>query len=367
MLIRNTYTKLIGTIILCIGMVVILFLSSERQIHRNNAFTRRFPPHPVTKEFDLDIGYNSYYIAGFDKNYLYLGNQTAPWHMLQVNLGTKDTVHIRLEPRDRKIQYRSLRTSVLPPYFFVMDGTMPFILRGKINEWKADPWMERTAYFNRAIPIDSNRVFIRTINANNQKTTLGIIKKTDSFQVHLDTSLLESQLDGVFDVDGMLVNSENNQTLGYVYYYRNQFITFDSELTGQKKQRTIDTVQYAQLQVALANKKGQIQMKAPPLTINTSAVLSKELMLIQSDRLGRNESREMLDQAIIIDAYNYQKKTYEFSFYLYHIQKHKVREFTLHGNLVIALIDNKVSVYRTLEPYFTNYIPDKAQKITTGR
>lgn len=365
MLMHNVHIKLIGTISLCAGMVVILFLSSERQVHRNNAFTRRYPPHPVIKQYDLDIGYNSYYIAGFDNYLLYLGNHTAPWHLLQVHLGTQDTVHIRMEPIDKELRYRSLETKVLPPHFFVMDGTMPFILRGRTDSWKAWPWMEGTAYFTKAIPIDSNKVFVRTVSARTRKTILGLIEKTRSFKILLDTTLLEAQIDGVFDVDGELVRGGDGKRVGYVYYYRNQFITMGTDLKDDKRHRTIDTVQHAQLQLATANKKGQIQMQAPPLTINKTACMNTNLMLIRSDRLGRNESRDMLDKAAIIDVYNHQKNTYDFSFYLYDINKQKAREFVLHGNHMVALIGDRLSVYRTVGTYFDR-TATKSTKETTG-
>src|SRR5690606_430516 len=155
----------------------------------------------------------------------------------------QDTTHIRMEPIDKELRYRSLQTKVLPPYFFVMDGTIPFILRGQTKDWKAHTWMEGKAYFNKAIPLDSNKIFIRTISTRTQKTALGLIQKRNSFKVRLDTTLLEAQIDGVFDVDGILLSSSQTAQIGYVYYYRNQFMTFDTNLKNTIKQRTIDTVQ----------------------------------------------------------------------------------------------------------------------------
>ena len=353
MITNNIYIKLLGTISLSIGLVVILFLSSEQQVHRNNAFTRRYPPHPVIKQYDLDIGFNSYYIAGFDKDILYLGNRTSPWHMLQVNLKTKDTAHIELVPRFHKLEYRAIKVEVLPPYFFVMDGTMPFILRGKIGEWQADPWMTEQAYFNKAIPIDSNTIYIRTTHATTHRSTLGLIhKKVGHIKVQLDTTLLQAQIDGVFDVDGLLVKDPLAKKLGYVYYYRNQFFTIDSSLTFLFRQRTIDTVQRVRLKIVSKGNSGRTTLAAPPLYINRTAAMSKHFMLVLSQRLGRNESREMLKHASIVDVYDHSENTYEFSFYLYHINKHRVREFTVSHKRLIALIDNQVSVYQMTDRYF---------------
>lgn len=348
----KTAIKLLGASSLGMGLVTLLFLASEREMHRNNAFTRRYLPHPIIKQYDLDIGYNSYYIAGFDQDLLYLGNSTAPWHLLQIHLGTQDTTHIRMEPIDKELRYRSLQTKVLPPYFFVMDGTIPFILRGQTKDWKAHTWMEGHAYFNRAEPIDSTIIFIRTVSSHNQRSTLGLIQKTDHFQVRLDTSLLETQLDGTFDVDGMLLKSGDGQSLGYLYYYRNEFMVLDATMEHPDRQRTIDTVEQAQIQISEPNDQNQVQMQAPPLFVNRSGAMDGNYVLVQSDRLGRNESISMLDQASIIDVYNHKKGTYEFSFYLHHIGDKKVRQFAIHGAHIVALIGDRLSVYRTGEDYF---------------
>lgn len=355
--------KLLGTACLSIGAILTVFLLTEQQVHRNNAFTRRYPPHPVVKQYDLDIGHNSYYVAGWDNNALYLGNSTAAWHLLQINLRTRDTTHIRMEPRNKQLKYRSLETRVLPPYFYVMDGTMPFILRGRIGQWVAVRWMEGTAFFNRAEPIDSTRIFIRTVSSHNQRSTLGLIQKTSHFQVRLDTTLLETQLDGTFDVDGMLLKSGDGQSLGYLYYYRNEFMVLDARMEHHDRQRTIDTVQQAQIRVSEPNDQNQIQMQAPPLFVNRSGAMDGNYFFVQSDRLGRHESKSMLDQASIIDVYNHKKGTYEFSFYLYHIGHKKVREFAKHEEFVIALIGDRLSVYLTGEPYFD---PNTNIKETTG-
>ncbi|MDF0716984.1 hypothetical protein PY092_12550 [Muricauda sp. 334s03] len=348
----KTAMKLLGATSLGMGLVIILFLSSESQVHRNNAFIRRYPPHPVIKQYDLDLGFNSYYFAGFDQNILYLGNYLAPWHVLEINLNTKDTFHIKLVPTNKKLQFRSLMVKVKPPYFFIMDGTVPFILRGKIGEWKAFPWMEEEAFFTKALPLDSNKIYVRTQSASTQKSTLGIIKKTSEFQVLLDTTILQQQVDGIFDVDGIMVKSPDGQHTGYVYYYRNEFMLMDSELGQLNRQRTIDTVQSAQIQVAKENRKGMVQMKSPSLLVNKAACLSEDLMLIESDRLGKNDNLDGLEQSTIIDVYNHKKRTYEFSLHLDHIKKEKVKEFSLYHGQLMALIGNQLSVYKTVDHYF---------------
>src|SRR5690606_31711863 len=63
---KSTYIKLLvlmgaGSLVVCI-----MFLSSEKQIKQNNAFIRRYMPHPIEKIGEYDLKFNSYYIAGVD-------------------------------------------------------------------------------------------------------------------------------------------------------------------------------------------------------------------------------------------------------------------------------------------------------------
>ena len=58
--------------------------------------------------------------------------------------------------------------------------------------------------------------------------------KDTSTSVSLKHGILEKQIDGVFDVDGILTYSTEPNLLSYVYYYRNEYIIMDSDLTVLK-------------------------------------------------------------------------------------------------------------------------------------
>lgn len=354
----TTVYLLLGLTVFSIAVVVILFLSSEHEVHRNNAFMRRYPHHPITKKYNLEIKYNSYYLAGYENHNLYLGNATAPLHVLKVNLQTKDTAHIRidLEPSDEP--FRAVKVKLVPPYFFVMDGSVPCIYRGRIGVWKAKVWMKDVAFFSKGIPIANNKFFIRAISVETKKSVLGLLSKSDDFDVNLNPELLEEQIDGVFDVDGKMLASENGDMLAYVYYYRNQFFVMDSNLKLLAKNETIDTIRNAQIQLTSRNSKGEIEMSAPPIIVNKTAALWSDKMLIHSDRIGKYEKEEMRAQAAIIDVYHWKSQTYEFSFYIYKIKGKTLREFNLYDNYVVALIHNSLSVYHLKETYFKRNVAE---------
>ena len=352
---RKAYFKLLVVGILSATFVVGVFLLSENEVHRNNAFVRRYPQYPVLNKYNLPIKFNSYYIAGYENGKLYLGNTTAPLHLLEVNIKTRDTAHIRIELDATDLPFRSVNIKFHPPYFFVMDGAIPFIFRGRIGDWKANLWMKDKAYFDKAIPIDTNKLYINTISTQTHMRTLGHIEKLDNFRIVLNTDILEKQIDGVFDVDGIMAVSPNNQTLGYIYFYRNQFMLMDPDLQLIKRQNTIDTVQKAQIKLSETNTKGETEMKAPPLVVNRMASIYNDLLFINSNRLGKYELKSMLKEASIIDIYNWKKGSYEFSFYLYNIGNKTIKEFSVYDNYLMALIDDELSIYELTKKYFGKY------------
>lgn len=348
----KVWVRLVSLALVSSLFIVLLFVLSENEIHRNNAFTRRFPHHPISKLFDLDINYNSYYLAGYKDHNLYLGNSTAPLHILKVNLKTKDTAHIRIKLDTMDSRFSAVKVQFFPPYFFVMDGNVPCMFRGRIGEWKAYLWMENDAYFSKGIPIDSNKVFIKTLSAEKNESVLGILNETNGFDVKLNPDVLNKQIDGVFDVDGKMVTSQNGEVLGHAYFYRNEFSVLDRNLNQLARQKTIDTVETANIKLSTVNSKGEVKMGKPPLVINKTAALMDDLMLIHSERMGKYEDEIMHKQAAIIDVYRWKKKSYEFSFYIYKINGETLREFNSYDSYLVALIQNTLSVYKIKDTHF---------------
>jgi len=339
------YKKIIGVVCLVIGSVVLLFLLSEKEVHRNNAFTRRFPPHPILKKRDFELGHNSYYIAGLDRDILYLGNPTTPLYLLKINLSSKDTAQIKIDIKERNLPFRNIKFRLYPPYFFMLDGTVPCIFRGRINEWIARPWSLDSVFFDVAIPVDSQRLIIRSFDGNSHSTILGIIDKDTSTSVSLKHGILEKQIDGVFDVDGILTYTTEPNLLSYVYYYRNEYIIMDSDLTVLKRQQTLDTVHKAHLQVAPSKQGAVTEMQAPPLIVNNNSSLDGDLIYINSNRLGKYEDDNMLDQASIIDVYNWKNDIYIYSFYLYKERSENINEIKVSNNTLYVLVGNRLSTY----------------------
>ncbi|HXJ99557.1 MAG TPA: MauE/DoxX family redox-associated membrane protein [Gelidibacter sp.] len=332
-----------------IMFVIGLYLLSEEEIHRNNSFLRRYPPHPVTIIKGLNIKYNSYYIAGVAEDRIYLGNTSAPAHILSVDttITNVKTHQIELD-NEQKITFFSPQIRIRSPYFFLIDGNVPVIFKGKLSDWKAQFYWQgdNNGTFSQIEAVSLTQFVFRGLDKNNNQNVIGRIDFGNPQTLKISDELLQKQIDGIFDTDGMLrYNSELN-SLVYVYYYRNEFLTADTELKLDYNGRTIDTVKNAVIKIASTNS-GQVRTLAEqPLLVNHQSYSSGKYLFIKSGRLGKYEPEEMLKDASIIDVYNLENRTYEFSFYLYDYEGEKIKSFQIYRNLLIGLSEHYIVLYR---------------------
>ncbi|KFF17772.1 MauE/DoxX family redox-associated membrane protein [Flavobacterium hydatis] len=340
--------QLVLTFLLSCVAVIILFLTSEEIIHHQNPFIRRYPHHPITLTHTLDLKYNSYYFAGAGNGKLYLGNYTVPMYLLSIDNKLQQQ-KIRATFNRDSFSFKSVRMSVRPPFFYIIDGSAPAIFSGRITNWKAKLQEPRPPYFGTAVPIDSSTIAFRGISKTNSNNILGVFTAGSQSKISMAPELLQKQIDGVFDTDGMLHYSEEMKRIVYLYSYRNEYIVADENGTLDYRGNTIDTVSRAQIKVAYLKEKTEQTMAKPTLTVNACSSVFGHLLFVNSNVPGRYEQKEVWKQASVIDVYDLNKKAYLFSFHIYGIDGKKLRNFLVTPTHVYVLIDTKLVVYQLNE------------------
>ncbi|WP_417558494.1 DoxX family protein [Mesoflavibacter zeaxanthinifaciens] len=351
----NLYFPLLVLFLFGVITVTTLHLLSENKIHRNNAFQRKYLPHPVTTIKGISLPYNSYYIAGFEKGRIYLGNKSAPAHLLSIDttLNNLKTHQIILN-NNLKTPFFAPQIKIKNSRFFVIDGEVPIIYKGLLDDWKAELiWHGKPSETFSRVEIASQSLFVFSgLDKSSSQNVIGRINFNAFDTVAKSQLLLKKQIGGIFDTDGMLrFNQELNRLL-YVYYYRNEFLTSDTKLNLDYLGRTIDTVKTATIKI-ITEKSGQIQtLENQPLIINKECTTFGEYVFIKSDRLGKYEPEEMLKDASIIDVYNLKTKSYDFSFYLYHYKGEKIKNFTVYENMLVGLSEKHLVLFRLQSNFF---------------
>lgn len=329
-----------------VSVVTAIFLSSEKQIKRNNAFQRLYIPHALEKIGEYKLESNAFYIAGVDSSTIYLGNYNAPLYLKTLSVDLNQVRDFKIEIDNYKLPYKRVRIEVRPPHFFVGDGTVPILFKGANKDWKARLFSQDDAFFYQFVLLDSMTLVVLTTSTQTNANTLGILHKEQNIvRLKLHPQVLKNQMDGTFDTNGQLLWNEQTQEVIYVYYYRNQFEVADKDLNFLFTGKTIDTISRAVLDIAHYTAQNESKL-GNSILVNRFANSYGQHLYINSDRLGKYENDEILKSASIIDQYHIKDNAYLHSFYFYHQYGEKLREFKVVGDFIIGVVNDTLWVYR---------------------
>jgi len=334
------------SILSSIIIMIIMFLSSEDIMQHENPFVRRYIRRSVAPIDTIDLKFNSYYFSGYNDGRIYLGNYTDPLHVLALDDTTfKLQKMTKIDFRDRDLPFRLVTIFVKGKYFFLMDGSVPCIFRGKIQDWKITEKLKGIPNFTIAQPIDSASFVFRNNKGQNAAHLLGVFNPNASPIVKYAPLLLKKQIDGIFDTDGMLhFNSELGRII-YVYFYRNEIILADKKGVLDSRQHTIDTVSHAKIKVAYLKGGTNRKMAAPPSIVNAVTATKNNLLFVQSKVPGLYENDALWKHAAIIDVYNLKNNSYVLSFPIFGTEDNKLRSLFVTTTHLYALIGNQLMIY----------------------
>lgn len=339
-----------GSLSFSILLVAGLFLLSEHESHRNNGFVRSFPHSPISRIRGWKLPYNSYYIAGIQGKDAFLGNLAAPSHLLKVELDGEVPKSIRLTlTRSEAIAFSAPRVEIRPPFFYLFDGDVSVGFRGRTHDWNGHLVWKGRQRFLQFQPVQGDTVLVSGLHEN--QSNIGFIGKGLP-QFPAMPQLLKRQSDEIFDTDGMLLYNRELGRMVYVYYYRNKFVVSDLGQHHHYEGSTIDTISKPVLEVAYDDEGRTRTLAKQPVFVQLQACTSGRYLFVKSKRLGRYESDEMLDQASIIDVYNLEEQTYEFSFYLYDFEGERIKSFSVEGDRLLGITDKHLVLYRLLDTRF---------------
>ncbi|MFV5692920.1 MauE/DoxX family redox-associated membrane protein [Flavobacterium sp. LT1R49] len=344
---RNTiFITVPALLVSSIAVVVLLFVLSEDIIHHRNNFIRRFPHYPATEIRQLDLKYNSYYFAGSNPGKIYLGNYTTPFQITVADTLLKAIKKHNIQLDKVDFSFRSAEMRVLDSSFYLFDGTVPCIYKGKTANWKAKLQAPIAIRYTLAEPVDINTVVFRAFAPKTGENILGLFKLATENTTDFKPKLLEKQIDGIFDTDGMLKYDKVMHSVVYLYKYRNQFITADQNLSAVTRGKTIDTFSKAKIQVKYLPGSKERKMSAPPFVVNKAIAVHNNLLYVASALPGKYEAISLWETATIIDVYDLFNNSYLFSFPIYNVKKEKMKSFIVQGNQLFAIVGTHLVIYK---------------------
>ena len=342
------YKKIIWLLIialLSVCFMAFLYKMSDKQSHKANPFIRKYIRGSAELQKRLDLRNRTMYFIGSHKDKIYLGDSQAPLYVFVFDTLLKSKQQFKIELDNDRFPFINVQLRIAPPYFYVLDGTVPIIYRGLISNWEAKTMGKGGQNFTHAEIINEGEIAVRSFTPRGQGTQLGKITLNDSLAYVKSTEVLQKQIDGYFDVDGIMKYDAITRQLMYLYYYRNQFVITDENLEVRKRGNTIDTNSIAKLKVSYNPKTGLRQMASPSATVNRLLTISNNLAYINSTVPGKWEDTEMWQQAGIIDVYNITDNRYRSSFYVYKFDE-SIRDILVDGKRFYAIVGHHLHHYK---------------------
>jgi hypothetical protein len=338
---------LVGILVLSALFIYLLHLQSERTFHHNNPFIRRFIPGTCVKDKEMKLPNNYYYFAGSSEGKIYLGNHKAPLYILEVDTLLNQTREYRIHLPSYDYPFRNVQVQVRAPYFFVMDGSVPVIFKGRIMDWEAAALEGNYSFFSRAEAVDSSHIVYRGQDAVTKDNQFGYFDVSGrDISWHMGQTQPERQIDGFFDTDGLLFSDLRKNTFLYLYFYRNGYLCTSPTLQLLSKSHTIDTITHAQVKVAFLKGGLERRLSAPALVVNKHACAGGGRLLVHSAIMGKFETKEMWQSASIVDVYNYQLQKYISSAYIYHEGSLSISEMMVEGDNLYVILGYHLHRYK---------------------
>jgi hypothetical protein len=324
-----------------LGILGLALLSGATK-HNSNGFIRLIPPHVAIPQKIHDVGFNSYYLAGGTASRFYLGNFTNPQWVSSLSLELADTNSQRLSMLSAGGRFaRSLKITIDSPSIYLYEGVTPSIVQGTLG----DSLLHRSTahfYFNGSAPLSPVSCIYRSIDQHQQNI---LIKQLNDSFTRVDT-IIKGQGDGIFSTEGELHAQPSSNRLVYIYSYRNEFIVTDTNLHVQYKARTIDTISRVKFTVSSIPSENKLTLSSPPTFVNKESCVSGNYLFIHSGLRADNDESSIYDIGSPIDIYSLINGKYLFSFFLPDYQHHKVRDFRVFNNTLIALYDHYAYSYQ---------------------
>lgn len=300
-----------------IASMWLLFLVSDEVMNKENPFIRRLPQGTAAKVAQADLRNTTMYIAGATLEKVYITNRKAPLQVFEWDTQLKNQKHHTIQLDQENFNFKAVQMKVVYPHFYLYDGTVPVLYKGKVSDWKAKLISHNQFGFSDILFINDSQYIIKSQSAKNYENILATVDISESLSVNINTSVLQKQIDGIFDSDGTMQYSFEMKKFVYTYYYRNEYFITDSNLNLEYRANTIDTTTRAKLKIEKIKSTGETKMAAPPLIVNQLTAITNNLLLVNSNLRGRYESKNTWNNATVIDVYDLTNHSYLFSFYVY--------------------------------------------------
>jgi len=329
-----------------------MYLQSEKELRKNNNFTRRYIPHALGDEAKLDLNFNSFYFIGQDSLNIYLGNTTAPLNLTIVKKDLSSFSKFRIPLDTNSHQFKSIKVTWNTPYYYIYDGTIPVIYKGIIgNKQSLDTLSFGDMYFDQLNVISDKDLLFRSQGSKFKNFVIGSYQNK---HINLQYNILGSDKTGYINNDGVLITDDNKKNSLYLYYYKNEFVTINNvngyisrfKLISYKRDQKTETVKLPD---------GSTKVKNPLQQSIKNAFVANNLLFINSNSKATHDGTMQWNKASIIDFYKINQQYYSGSFLVPNRHGEKLKDMLITGEYLYILIGNEIIKYHFAQPIIDQF------------
>lgn len=345
---RTTITILVCLGAIVIAMTMLYWTSPISEDLKPSTFSRTFAKVKITQEAILEPDDRDLYFAGADEDNIYLGHYRMPYLLIKCDkrLQQSEEIGLKMHGVDSVRNPGQFKTIVDPPYFYMANGVMPILLRGKIGDWKAEPFIPYDEYyFTSVVPITPSTFALTSFSTYQKGLQLALLNALDTPHFKFNFELLKQQQDGLFSVYGYTLPYKQEKKIVYVYTYRNEYLIIDSTLENHQIKNTIDTFSVAPIRVGSYDHNTQHTLSTPPNIVNGPSCISENSLYIQSTSLAKNEDPVDFMNASTIDVYDLKKGKYSFSIHIPNLNGTSLSDFRVIEDHIYAIYGNSIVLF----------------------
>ena len=323
-------------------IVVILVYTAPSPNRQPNGFSRSYlQATPLKPYMAIPTHDRVLDIAGNDDSTFYFST-TDPVTMFSTSMeaGSRiDTFQIALRQSLKDSMGSYFFTEVNNGEFFVYTYNIPAISKtGRIGSGTSNLYATLPpGGFSQAHALrDGKHIMLRKLD----------LKEKDQFFVRVtptgDSMLTGSGLsavhrDGGMSTDGSLNYDNATGLFTYLYYYSNQYFTFNSDMQLISKGTTIDTFTVSRFNISTTMASKNVYMnQGPDQMVNGFSCAYNGVMFVQAKLKADNDDDRLFYKHCVIDQYDLRSNRYQGSVYLDIPAKAGINQLFVYGDKLLV-------------------------------
>jgi len=281
--------------------------------------------------------------------YIYFYTDLSKIYNLNYELTVIDTLNLKF-PTKFDINVRRVRKNIFKNDIYTINilGDIAIFKKNNISYKKI-----KNIYTDRIEVISENSIVVRS-NPFKKEGRIRQLLKLDlsGHPVIAKVYTFPMHVNNIFFNDGKLYYDNVSKRIFYLYYYRGEIVSLDSNLNILKYNKTIDTIKQGNISTKPTITKlknglndTRITLSIPPTVVNSSISVNDDYIYVQSNLKADNEIQSELNKSQVIDVYQILTGKYKYSFYIPKYRGIKMRDFQIKDDLIIAIFGKYLVTY----------------------